>query len=57
MKIEQLIEQARNLVMSKDQMNEQRRNFAFGSSNIENDRISRETVQNAEQLLRDSREK
>ncbi len=39
-----LIEKARNVEMSREQREAQRRSFAYGNSKIENDRITRETV-------------
>ena len=39
-----LIENARNVEMSREQREAQRRSFAYGNSKIENDRITRETV-------------
>jgi hypothetical protein len=52
--IKELVERARSLGMSQAERAEQRRNFAFGSSNIENDRITRETVSRAELELLNS---
>lgn len=49
--INKLIDVARSKVMSASERAEQRRNFAFGSSKIENDRITRETVSRAEDEL------
>ncbi len=53
--INELVRVARNLAMSTKERDEQRRNFAFGSSNIENARITRDTVTRAENELREAR--
>lgn len=51
--LEMLLEAAKNLKMTPEQKEEQRRSFAFGNTNIENARITRETVnQEAEALNR-----
>ena len=50
--INDLVQVARNLSMSASERDEQRRNFAFGSSNIENSRITRDTITKAEAELR-----
>ena len=39
-----LLEKTRNTKMTREQQEEQRRSFAYGNSNIENDRITRETI-------------
>jgi len=49
--LNRLIRDARAKGMSSSERAEQRRNFAFGSSKIENDRITRETVSRAENDL------
>lgn len=46
-----LLEAARKVRMSSDEMDEQRVSFAYGNTKIENDRITRETVRKqADQL-------
>ncbi len=42
-----LLEKARQVEMSSDQKEEQRRSFAFGNANIENANVTRETVDRA----------
>jgi hypothetical protein len=42
--LEQLIERARGIEMTPDQLREQRRSFAYGNTHIENDRITREMI-------------
>lgn len=42
--LKELIERARQIEMTPDQLGEQRRSFAYGNTHIENDRITREMV-------------
>jgi hypothetical protein len=49
--LEQLIEAAKKVDMTPAQLEEQRRSFAFGNANIENQRVTRETVARAAELL------
>lgn len=42
--LEQLVDQARKIEMTPDQLREQRRSFAYGNTHIENERITREMV-------------
>jgi hypothetical protein len=50
-----LIEMARSVRMSRNEAEEQRRSFAYGNTKIENDRITREMVnERAEALKRSS---
>lgn len=52
-KLETLIERARAVRMSARESEEQRRSFAYGNTKIENERITREIVdQQAEALKR-----
>jgi hypothetical protein len=49
--LNELLEKAKSVKVSPEQKEEQRRSFAYGNTNIENPRITRETVdQAAEQL-------
>ena len=49
--LKELLEKAKSVKVSPEQKEEQRRSFAYGNTNIENPRITRETVdQAAEQL-------
>ena len=51
--LQELLVTAKKITLSKEQNEEQRRSFAFGNTNIENPRITRETVDNeAENLKR-----
>lgn len=43
-KLKSLLEAAKNVSMSREAKEEQRRSFAFGNSNIENSRITRATI-------------
>lgn len=49
--LHQLIEAAKKVGMTPEQLEEQRRSFAFGNANIENQRVTRETVARAAELL------
>jgi hypothetical protein len=40
----ELVERARRIDMTPDQLREQRRSFVYGNTHIENDRITREMV-------------
>ena len=42
--LEELVNRARTIEMTPDQLREQRRSFVFGNTNIENERITREMV-------------
>jgi hypothetical protein len=54
-KLAALIEKARAVRMSVRESEEQRRSFAYGNTKIENDRITREMVdQQAEALKREN---
>lgn len=49
--LRELIEKARRVQMSAQEREEQRRSFAYGNSRIENDRITRTTIdEQADQL-------
>lgn len=43
-KLEALLERARNVRMTSEEQEEQRRSFAYGNTKIENDRITREII-------------
>jgi len=50
--LKDLLEKARSIKMTPEQREEQRRSFAYGNSKIENDRITRETIdQEADSLI------
>ena len=49
--LQRLIERSRSVKMTPSEVEQQRRSFAFGNSNIENDRVTRSVVdQEAEKL-------
>ena len=47
MELEDLIKMARTTTMTSEEKEAQRRSFAFGNTNIENERITRETIDEA----------
>jgi hypothetical protein len=49
--LEQLIERAKKIEMTPDQAAEQRRSFAYGNTHIENDRITRELIADADRKI------
>jgi hypothetical protein len=42
--LQELIDRARKIEMTPDQLRDQRRSFAYGNTHIENDRITREMI-------------
>jgi hypothetical protein len=42
--LQELVDRARKIEMTPEQLREQRRSFAYGNTHIENDRITREMV-------------
>jgi hypothetical protein len=50
-KLEELVIRTRKITMSSDQLREQRQSFAFGNTNIENNRITREMVAEADRKI------
>jgi hypothetical protein len=54
----ELVERAKGIEMTPEQKEEQRRSFAYGNANIENDAVTRDVVNHAaEELARTSRNK
>ena len=53
--LELLVEKARRIEMTPDQLREQRRSFAYGNTHIENDRITREMVADLDSKLEGKR--
>jgi len=49
--LEKLVERAREIQMTPDQLRQQRRSFVYGNTHIENDRITREMVAEADKKL------
>jgi len=52
--LQELLSAAKKITPSKEQNEEQRRSFAFGNTNIENPRITRETVDKEAENLKQS---
>jgi len=50
-KLEELVIRTRKITMSSGQIREQRQSFAYGNTNIENDRITREMVAEADRKI------
>jgi len=50
-RLEQLVESAKKIVPTSEQKEEQRRSFAYGNTNIENPRITRDTVNEEAEAL------
>ena len=53
-KMNELLEKAKSVKSSPEQKEEQRRSFAYGNTNIENSRITRETVDREAEALKKS---
>jgi hypothetical protein len=51
--LQQLLDAAKNLEITPEQKEEQRRSFAFGNANIENPRVTRETVNEEAEALKE----
>jgi hypothetical protein len=51
--LQQLLEAAKNVDVSPEQKEEQRRSFAFGNTNIENPLITRRTVDQEAEALKE----
>jgi hypothetical protein len=50
--LKKLIEMSRNVSLSPTQKEEQRRSFAYGNANIENGRVTKETVAKEAEALK-----
>jgi Fic family protein len=50
--LQELLDAAKNVQVSSEQKEEQRRSFAFGNANIENSRVTRETVDKEAEALK-----
>jgi hypothetical protein len=50
-KLEELVIRTRKITMTSDQLREQRQSFAYGNTNIENERITREMVAEADRKI------
>lgn len=51
--LQMLLDAAKKLDFSPEQKEEQRRSFAFGNTNIENPRITRQTVDQEAEALKE----
>jgi hypothetical protein len=49
--LQELVERARKIQMTPDQVTAQRQSFAYGNTQIENDRITREMVAEADRKV------
>jgi len=49
--LEMLIDMARSVTVTSDQLEEQRRSFAYGNTKIENDLITRELIDEQAEIL------
>jgi hypothetical protein len=50
-KLEELVNRARTITMTPAQLREQRQSFAYGNTHIENERITREMVAEADKKI------
>lgn len=50
-KLEELVIRARTITMTPAQLREQRQSFAYGNTRIENERITREMVAEADKKI------
>jgi hypothetical protein len=50
-KLEELVIRTRKITMTSDQLRVQRQSFAYGNTNIENARITREMVAEADRKI------
>lgn len=53
--LQRLIERSRNVKMTPSEAEQQRRSFAFGNTNIENDRVTRRVVDEQAEKLRSTK--
>lgn len=53
--LEQLLAAAKYRPLTPSEQEEQRRSFAYGNANIENDRVTRETVDQQAEELKETR--
>jgi hypothetical protein len=49
--LEELVIRARKITMTADQIRDQRQSFAYGNTHIENERITREMVAEADRKI------
>jgi hypothetical protein len=53
--LEKLVERARKIEMTPNQVTAQRQSFAYGNTHIENERITRQMVAEADQKIERTR--
>jgi hypothetical protein len=53
--LDELVERARKIQMTPEQVAAQRQSFAYGNTHIENDRITREMVAEADRKIEQGR--
>lgn len=53
-RLQELIEKAKSVRMSEADQEEQRRSFAYGNAHIENERVTRQMVDEAAERIRKS---
>lgn len=53
--LEALLKAARNISMTAEEHEQQRRSFAYGNANIENARVTKETIDRAARLLEEEK--
>ena len=49
--LEELVLRARKITMTAEQLREQRQSFAYGNTHIENERITREMIAEADRQI------
>ncbi len=49
--LDELVAEARTITMTSEQLAEQRRSFAYGNARIENERITREMIAEADRKI------
>ena len=54
--LEKLLEEAKSRSLTSAEQEEQRRSFAFGNANIENARVTRDTVDREAEALENEKE-
>ena len=55
-KLKDLIEAAKSVVMTREDVEKQRESFAYGNTHIENSRITKSTIATAAKKLKESGE-
>ena len=50
-KMQKMVDSAKHVVMTEDEKEAQRRSFAYGNANLENDRVTHEVVAQAAKAL------